>query len=386
MPVALDLPTGYRPLNIAFYAPFKPLDHPNPSGDLMIGRGLCSFLEVCGHKVVTVSRLRTRLIFQKPWVWPRLLVERRRIDRKLRHTKPDLWLTFHTYYKGPDLSGPAACRRFNIPYVIFQGIYATKYRRNLRTWPGYRANTDALKAAAHVFTNKKRDLHNLARIMAPDRLSYIAPGIEPHKFCFDPSARENLRKRLKIGRAPLIVTAAMFRPGVKTAGLMVVIEACGRLAKTIPDLRLLIIGDGREKEKIAAVAARVLPERAHFAGQVARERMSQYYSAGDLFAFPGINESLGMVFLEAQACGLPVVAYENAGVAEAVSDGVSGFLVPLNDEARFAAAIKRLVQNDTLRCRMGKAASDLVRSRHNLSANYRPMERCLQQIVHNYQN
>lgn len=381
MSAALNPATGKRPLKIAFYAPFKPLNHPNPSGDLMIGRSICTFLENRGHKVATVSQLRTRLIFEKPWLWPQLLMERQKIDRRLKRLVPDLWLTFHTYYKGPDLLGPGACSRLKIPYTIFQGIYATKYRRHLRTWLGYRANTHALKKAVHVFTNKKKDHHNLSRLVTKNRLSYIAPGITPEQFRFDEDARQQLRRRFNIAESPLLVTAAMFRPDVKTIGLLTVIEACGRLAKEIPDLQLLIIGDGQEKKRLTSAAGRALPGKAHFAGQVPRHRMHRYLSAGDLFAFPGINESLGLVFLEAQACGLPVVAFDNAGVGEAVSDGVTGFLVPLHDNEGFAAAIKKLIQDPDRRRRMGAAASIYIRERHDLSVNYKPMEQKLRQIA-----
>ena len=57
-------------------------------------------------------------------------------------------------------------------------------------------------------------------------------------------------------------------------------------------------------------------------------RWRRYYSAGDMFVFPGIRESLGMVYLESQSCGLPVVAFHNGGIPEVVVDGETGFLTP----------------------------------------------------------
>ena len=66
----------------------------------------------------------------------------------------DLWFTYHTYYKAPDLLGPYATSKLTIPYVIFQGIYSTKRRRKLKTLPGFYLNRDVLRAARHVFINK----------------------------------------------------------------------------------------------------------------------------------------------------------------------------------------------------------------------------------------
>ena len=109
--------------------------------------------------------------------------------------------------------------------------------------------------------------------------------------------------------------------------------------------------------------------------------MYRYYSAGDLFVFPGIRESLGLVFLEAQSCGLPVVAFDNAGVPEAVQDGTTGLLVPMYAAKPFADAIERLLKDSDLRQRMGRAARSYVRQHHDLNKNYQKMDALLQEIV-----
>jgi phosphatidylinositol alpha-1,6-mannosyltransferase len=107
---------------------------------------------------------------------------------------------------------------------------------------------------------------------------------------------------------------------------------------------------------------------------VAREEMYRFYSAGDLFVFPGIRESLGMVYLEAQSCGLPVVAFADGGVPEVVADEVSGYLVRPFDARGFNQAIARLLADSGMRRQMGKAASNYVRSRDDLNKNYRMVE------------
>jgi glycosyltransferase involved in cell wall biosynthesis len=109
--------------------------------------------------------------------------------------------------------------------------------------------------------------------------------------------------------------------------------------------------------------------------------MYRFYSAGDIFAFPGIRESLGMVFLEAQSCGIPVVAFANGGIPEVVRDGETGFLVPLYDSDRFAEAIEFLLTKRDIRQKMGQTAQVHVRESHDINRNYKEIKKVLEDIV-----
>jgi len=368
-------------LRIAFYAPFKPLGHPRPSGDLAIGTGLFHYLEGRGHRVGVASPLRARWVFWKPWQWPQVVRSRTGAVRRSRAFGVNLWLTYHTYYKAPDLLGPVCSRRLAVPYAIFQGIYSTKRRRDWRTLAGFLLNRRALAAADHVFTNRKEDFRNLGRIIPAERLTYVVPGIRPAQFRFDPDAREELRRRWGVNDHTLVVSAAMFRHGAKSDGLAWVIRSCGELLSRHPGVALAIAGGGSEEARLRSLAAGNLSGRVCFVGQLPREEMSRFYSAGDLFVFPGIRESLGMVYLEAQSCGLPVVAFDDGGVPEVVADGTSGYLVPPFDGGAFNAAISRLLGGSDLRREMGRAAGDYVRRRHDLDHNYGVVEATLRGLA-----
>lgn len=364
-------------MRIAFYAPMKPLSDPTPSGDATIARGLVEFLRSRGHEVVEASALRARWIFKKPWLWPRVLWERRETRMRVEDSRADIWLTYHAYYKAPDVLGPWCARRAGIPYAIFQGIYSTKRAKTLGTRLGYELNRKSLLAAAHVFTNKLRDLENLARIIPSEGLTYVPPGIVPGRFVFDAASRKALRARIGAGEAPVVATAAMFRPGVKVRGLTYLIERLGELARQGRAFRLLVAGDGPCREELLDLARRELPDRAFFLGRVPREEMAGFFSAADLFAFPGIRESLGMVFLEAQSVGLPVVAFDNDGVPEVVAKGETGLLTPPFDDAAFREALSRLLNDRELRRDMGERAEARVRRVHDLSRNYAQAETIL---------
>jgi glycosyltransferase involved in cell wall biosynthesis len=368
-------------MRICFYAPFKPLGHPNPSGDLIIATGLYDFLISRGHQVLIASKLRSRWIYLKPWRYPEIFKERIDTAKRIKEFSPDLWLTYHCYYKSPDLLGPALCKKFKIPYCIFQGIYSTKQRRRLKGKIGFYLNRYGLLQADQLFTNREVDLKNLQRIIPEEKISYIRPGIFPESFYFDKSARESMRELWQIKDEPVILSAAMFRPDVKAQGLTWMIKALTKLVSDNIPFKLIIAGDGSERESLMKLAEEFLPNRVIFAGKIAREKMYQFYSGGDFFIFPGIRESLGMVFLEAQSCNLPIIAFDNGGIPEVVRQGKTAFLTTPFDEESFCSTVKQLLQNTKQRNTMGQAAAAYIRSKHDLHKNYLLFEKILMNHV-----
>lgn len=373
-------------VRIAFYAPFKPLDHDNPSGDRFIGRSIVRFLESRGHTVEVYSRLRARWIYWKPWLWPVLARDFLAGIRRCEQRMPDLWLTYHCYYKAPDLLGPWVSRVLGIPYVIFQGIYSTRPRRRIRTAPGFYLNRAALEQAVHVFTNRQEDLANLRRLLPESRVSYVRPGIHVREFvpaeaaesCPDQGPEPDQGPRR---RRPVIGSAAMFRDDVKARGLAWLIQCCGRLLNDRIEFHLVIAGSGPMEPWLRSMAEIHAPGHVTFAGRIPGSGMERFYRSCDLFAFPGIRESLGMVFLEAQACGLPVVAFDNGGIPEVVEANVTGFLVPMYDAGAFAGRLRELISSPD-QCRaMGLAARARVETLHDLDKNYGILETKLLTLV-----
>ncbi len=369
-------------MKIAFYAPFKPLDAKNPSGDLIIAKGLVGFLSTQGHAIEVQSTLRARWIYFKPWLWLFLVFDYFKCFKRLKKCPPDIWLTYHTYYKSPDLLGPWICKLLKIKYVIFQGIYSTKRKRKLKTILGFYLNRLALNCADHVFTNKLSDLKNLKRIIPVDNLTYIKPGIHPEAFKKDEYMGERLRKKWAIKKGcPIILTAGMFRDDVKTQGLSWLIECCGILVKKNTTFHLVLAGSGKMEKQLKALAQKHIPNHYTFTGKIQREDMSEFYSSGNLFAFPGIRESLGMVYLEAQACSLPVLAFDNGGIPEVVEDKRTGFLLPMYDCNRFSDMLEYLIKNKEISREMGENAAVYVRHHHDIDQNYKKFERSLYKVI-----
>lgn len=359
-------------MKIALYAPLKPLDHPVPSGDRTIGRSLEAYLKWRGHEVLAPSDFRARHLGRQPWRWPAALLERDRARDNAIGAR--LWLTYHAYYKAPDVLGPWCAKALGIPYVIFQGVYSTKVKKRLATRIGYELNRRSLLAADYVFTNKRRDEANLLRLLPRERVGYVAPGIAPEAFAFEAKARKRLRAELGLGDWPLVLAAAMFRDDVKTESLVFLLKALGELRRAGRDFALGLCGDGPTRGLLERLAGEELPGRTAFFGLVPRRELRDYLSAADLFAFPGVGEALGMVYLEAQAAGLPVVAFDHLGIPEVVARDETGILTPPGDMAAYARAVDRLLSDREARLAMGRRAEAHVRERHDLTREYAVFE------------
>jgi len=369
-------------VKIAFYCPNKPLGHPEPSGDRTIARGIFEALNRLGHECREAAVFRARWFWRRPKGWLRAARALTEAFRLCRAWRPDLWLTYHTYYKAPDVIGPWLSRHLGIPYVLFQPMYSTKRRRDPRTRPGFHLNRAALLACRHAVTNNRNDVAALLRILPSRAVSLIPPGIFPEEFPRDEAAGLEVRRAFGLTEADtVLITVARFRPGVKWESLRFLLEALAREPLKREDFRLLIAGDGPLEDRVRDAAERSLSSRAILTGRVERSDLHRYLSAADLFVFPGIGESLGMVYLEAQACGLPVVALRQGGVDQVVEDGVTGFLVPDPDPDAFARAVARLLADRRLRLGMGRQASRFVQTRRNLHRNYRYLSRLLEAVA-----
>jgi len=361
-------------MRIAFYAPFKPLDHPRPSGDQTTALELTRRLESLGHQVRAASRFRARNLARRPWAWPLACLEAWRAGSGAA----DVWLTHHAYWKSPDVIGPWASRRLGVPYAVFQGIYSTKQRRDPLARLGFELNRAALLRADVVFSNRLEDLRNLRRLLPEERLCRVAPCIDAAAFARDEAAGALLRARWNVGARPVILAAAMFRDDVKTQGLEYLLTRLGRLER---DFELVLAGDGETRPRLERLARENLPGRVRFLGRVERPELRPVYSAADLFVFPGIRESLGMVYLEAQAAGLPVVAFDNGGIPEVVGQGETALLTPPFDDRAFLEAVARLLDHAPLRRAMGLAGAARVARLHDSAAAFAVVEERLLGLV-----
>ena len=367
-------------MRVAYYPSFRSLDHEHSSGLVSIARDVCNALQADGHEVLLPLAQSMEWIYLRPQVWLNILRQARLADKIMQQARPDCWLTYHSYYKGPDLIGPVLSARHRLPYFILEASYATKYRNRIKTWAGFHLNRRALLRADMVFLNKLRDVENLRRLLPAERITYIRPGIRTHAFPSSPALRESMRSRLGLAGKRVVMTVAMMRPGVKEEGIAFVIESCAAIRHSLPDLHLLIVGDGPGRARLEEQGRRLLPGAHTFVGLVAPAEMSSFYQAGDVFAFPGINESLGMVYLEAQCSGLPVVATSHDGAPEVVADKETGRVVRPFSVPDFSEALFTLLTDVQMRSRFSMKARERVLRLHDMVVNYKAMFRVMEEI------
>ena len=369
-------------MKLAFCTPFKPLTHPRISGDVTIADDLATFFRTRGHDVWLVPHVTTRYIWKRPQDWAQTFATMQLVRETLHsHEKPDIWFTYHSYYKAPDILGSLAVRA-EIPYTIFAPSHAFKRKRVWKTKPGYYLNKRALQHADHLFTNKQRDLEGLEQLVPSSHISFVPPGIKTDDFLCDEQARHKKRIAWNASDKTIVLTVAMLREGTKSEGVEYVIKACEKLAVLDDSIFLVIAGDGTMRSSLEEKAQQALPDKHLFLGTVPSTELPEVYSASDIFAFPGINEGLGMVYLEAQSCGLPVVAWDHDGAPQVVADGTTGFITPSFDIEAFIAGIQKLAASPELRATMGNAARAYVTQEHDIYKNYKLLEEKLHSLIY----
>jgi glycosyltransferase involved in cell wall biosynthesis len=141
---------------------------------------------------------------------------------------------------------------------------------------------------------------------------------------------------------PVVLCVARMYPRKRLSDL---VRAAVVLRSGIPDVRIRIVGRGPEYEAVARLHAELgLGESVVLLGDVSRPELAAEYVGADVFCLPSVQEGFGIVFLEAMAAGLPVVACRAAAIPEVVADGVSGVLVAPRDPEALARAIADLLR------------------------------------------
>lgn len=361
-------------MRIAFYAPLKSPTHGTPSGDRRVAGLLMDALAHAGHRVEVASTFRTydgdgdrqrqaALRAQGEMLAAQLVEQWRALPAADR---PQLWFTYHLYYKAPDWLGPQVSEALGIPYVIAEASYAEK-RANGPWRLGHEGSADAIGKAALVLCPTRDDIAGLERIIDSKRILHLPPFLDTAPYADAIARRAELRRQLAAERGldpnvPWIAVVAMMRAGDKLASYRALAQATRRL-HDLP-WHLVIAGDGA----VRAEVEKLFDRRACFLGSLAQRRIAEVLAASDLCAWPAVNEAYGMALLEAEAAGVPVVSCATRGVPDVVLDGRTGVLVPYGDEEAFADAVRALLTNQDRRRALGREAASYVAAERSLEA------------------
>lgn len=190
-------------------------------------------------------------------------------------------------------------------------------------------------------------------------LVQLTPGVDVDMFRPDVDGSE-VRRRHGLTDRPVIVCVSRLVP---RKGQDTLLHALPLVRHRIRDVMLLLVGAGRYREELSALAGSLdVTDSVVFTGGIPQDALPSHYAAGDVFAMPcrtrraGMDvEGLGIVFLEASATGLPVVVGDSGGAPDAVLDGRTGYLVDGRSVGAVADRLIQLLTDDALRARLGAA-------------------------------
>jgi glycosyltransferase involved in cell wall biosynthesis len=300
-----------------------------------------------GCVVVDVPSLRRE-------VGPRDLVALGELVRLMRRERPAI---VHTHTSKAGFTGRLAARIARVPVVIhqphghiFYGYYGPRQTDFYVALERFAARwTDTIV----TLTERGTEEHLARGIGRRAQYVTVPSGVPTAALRARAPARAGARARLGVAPDEFII-AALGR-FVPVKGFDLLVAALPRVAQVAPGTRLLLIGDGPERDALLAQAARLgVSGRVTLTG--ATGDVGAYLAAADVFAAPSRNEGMGRALVEAMALGLPVVGAAVGGIPAVVTDGVCGRLVPAGDVEALAEALADLARDGALRAKLGAGA------------------------------
>jgi phosphatidylinositol alpha-1,6-mannosyltransferase len=262
------------------------------------------------------------------------------------------------------LARAASLVRVKLP-VFIAALGKELIHRPLAGVPGAQAVYDrirrrALREPAGILSISARTTELVVQAGSPpERVHVTYCGVDAERHTPQPAPQ--LRRELA-GDGPLLLSVARL---VRRKGIDTVLSSLPAVLARVPELTYVVVGDGPDRQRLIALAEQLgVSGRVRFLTRVPGD-LSEYYNACDLIVMPtreepGDVEGFGIVFLEANACGKPVIGARAGGVVDAVADGESGLLVPPSDPVALADAIVSLLADPARAAEMGRRGRERV--------------------------
>ncbi len=286
---------------------------------------------------------------------------------------PQIWFTYHGYYKSPDLIGPAVASALNIPYVTAEASHAPK--RAQGPWGrAHGLNQEALASAAMNFCFTERDRTGLLKLLGDEnKVKHLPPFVDVSAI------PERAEWKATLEHPARLLTVAMMRADVKVQSYQMLARALQGLEHL--DWTLDIVGDGDARAEVERLFSTLDRSRITWHGQLEPDALAEAYARADLFVWPGFGEAYGMAFLEAQAAGLAVVAQNTKGIPAVVEHARTGLLTPEGDLDAYRRAISELIENRERLVELGRAASVFARQERSVETASSTLKITLERLV-----
>ncbi|MEH2454598.1 glycosyltransferase family 4 protein [Nostoc sp.] len=236
------------------------------------------------------------------------------------------------------------CQPLGIPYTVL--TYGKEVWEPLKNQERH-----ALTSANRIWTISRysRDRACLANALNPKMVEMMPCAIDGDKFT--PGCKQpELVQKYSLTGAKVLMTVARLWSGDIYKGVDVTIRALPQIAQVFPEVKYLVIGRGDDQPRLAKLAKNLgVSDRVVFAGFVATEELMEHYCLADAYIMPS-QEGFGIVYLEAMACGVPVLSGDDDGSADPLQDGKLGWRVPHRSPDAVAAACIEMLQGDDQRC------------------------------------
>jgi len=338
-----------------------------------IGCGLCNGLEISRHPVVVMragilGRVE-KLLLRGTGLAPTLVSGLRKHNLALLHA-----------HFGPDgaLAMPLA-RTLKIPLLVtFHGYDASLTDDSLRQdlygrWYLRRRNGLAEAATSFLAVSQFIAERLLEQGFSPEKVQVHYIGVDTEEF----------KPRCQVPREKKVLFVGRL---VEKKGCEYLIRAMEPIQKAMPEVELVMVGDGPLRRPLENLA-RSLLRRFTFTGPQPGTTVRDWMSKAAVLCTPSIiaasgdAEGFGMVFIEAQSSGLPVVSFSSGGIPEAVKHGESGYLAPEKDWRALSDYIARLLVDEELWARFSRAGRSLVEKAFNLKMQTAKLERIYEETL-----
>ena len=236
------------------------------------------------------------------------------------------------------------CKPLDIPYTVL--TYGKEVWEQL---PNFQRQ--ALGSASRIWTISRysRDRAIVANQLNPKQVDILPCMVDGEAFTPGPKPAA-LIERYNLQEAKVLMTVARLWSGDIYKGVDVTIRALGAIAKVFPEVKYLVIGRGDDQPRLAQLAIDLgVSDRIVFAGFVPTADLAEHYRVADAYIMPS-QEGFGIVYLEAMACGKPVLAGDSDGSADPLQDGRLGWQVPHRDPEAVAMACIEILKGEDPRC------------------------------------
>lgn len=277
----------------------------------------------------------------------------------------------------PNLGPAAQAMRIAAPKM--RSVICT---HGIEVWeplPGMRGR--ALRRANLVLAPTQDTANHVAsqQEVAGERIRVLPWALDPQ---FEELAKNASKTRLPTNfpKGRVILTVGRWSSAERYKGMDTLITALPRLLTDRSDVELVMVGEGDDRDWLEDLTDKNGVRRhVHFLSGLSYAELAACYSACEVFALPSRGEGFGLVYLEAMACGKPVIGGAHGGAPEIIQDGVTGYLVPHGDAAQLATSIETLLREPELARQMGERGKQRVDNEFRFSVFSKGLKKILRE-------